>query len=262
MPIITKPIPTDNPSGALILYENLLTGTTGGSGQGAALTPTTYDRFINIGGTNAAKYQMAAATLIDSVGIAAHNFSNPDSDVTVIVSVAATIGGALTEVASLKPTDNRAILLEFDEVMAQEVQIVLSVTAGNRNKIMGVLYAGKALQMPRDIYGGHSPITLSQKTEYQSTKSESGQFLGKTVIRKGLETPFSWQLLDDQWYRDDFQPFVQSMVTLPFFIKWRPDFYSTESAYGEVNADIKPVNMGGGHRLMSVGFTMTAHSDI
>jgi len=68
--------------------------------------------------------------------------------------------------------------------------------------------------------------------------------------------------LDDQFYRDEFQLFVDSARTTPFFMKWRPDFYTEEVVYGRVREDIAPVNMGGGSRLMSVGFTIRGHADL
>jgi len=254
MPITTIEEPADNPSGALIGFNNLLTASTTSEAE-KALTPNTYERFEPASGALTVKFQMSADADVDFIGIAAHALSGES----VLVQTATTIGGALTDVENITFPDNAPIMLNFDTRTIREVALVSTLSAASE---IGVVSAGKALQMPRNIYGGHSPINLSQQTEYQSVQSESGQFLGKTIIRKGLETAFSWRLLDDQFYRDEFQPLVESARTKPFFIKWRPDFYSDEVAYGEVNQDIKPTNSGGGIRLMSVGFTMTGHADL
>lgn len=254
MAIVTIEEPTDNPSGALIGYENLLTASTTSEAE-KALTPNTYERFEPSSGALTVKFQTSTSVAVDFIGIAAHALSGES----ITVSTAATVGGALTQVEVVAFDDNAPVMLIFDSRTIREVALV--ATLGSASEI-GVVSVGAALQMPRDIYGGHSPITLSQKTEFNAVKSSSGQILGKSIIRQGLETPFNWQLLDDQFIRNSFKPFIDSARTLPFFIKWRPDFYSDEVVYGEVNHDIKPSNMGGGHRLMSVGFTMSAHSDL
>ena len=254
MAIITKADPTDNPSGALIGYNNLLTATTTLDAE-SALTPNTYERFRPLSGLQTIKYQLPTSASVDFIGIAAHALAGE----TVTVSTATTVGGALTTVEVVTFTDNAPIMLTFDARTIREVALAATLSAGTE---IGVVYAGTALQMPRNIYGGHSPINLSQQTETQSTMSESGQFLGRNIIRKGLETSFSWQLLDDQFIRNTFKPFMDSARTLPFFMKWRPDFYSNEDVFGYTTGDISPSNMGGGHRLMSVGFTMRGHSDL
>ncbi len=260
MPIIAKEDPTDNPSGALILYENLLTSEDDGGNRANALTPTTYDRWTDDAGNMIGSFQLTAPTIINSIGIAAHNLGGKQT--TFTVQTAETIDGARTDQGSITPTDDKPLLFTFDPVLAAEVRIEGILNGSDSLREIGVVYAGNALQMPRNIYGGHSPINLSQKTEYQSVESESGQFLGRTIIRKGLGTTFNWQFLDDEFYRNEFQLFVESARALPYFIKWRPDFYSDEVVYGETNQDIQPVNMGGGHRLMSVSFTIKAHADL
>lgn len=254
MPIIAKPIPTDNPSGALIGFNNLLTASTTSAAE-KALTPNTYERFRPSSGALTVKFQMSADADVDFIGIAAHALSGES----VLVQTATTIGGALTDVEEITFPDNAPIMLTFDARTIREVALISTLSAASE---IGVVSAGKALQMPTNIYGGHSPITLSPVTEYQSTESESGQFLGETIIRKGLATSFSWQFLDDQFIRNEFKPFVDSARTLPFLIKWRPDFYSNEVAYCKVREDIKPVNMGGGIRLMRVSFNSKAHADL
>jgi len=258
MSIVTKAEPADNPSGALILYDNLLVDAPTFAIN--ALTPNTYERWVDSAGNMLQTFQLATPTIIDTICIGAHNMGT--KSVTVTISVAPTIAGSFTEIGTVVPVDDKPIMFNFDPTLVADVKFLGTVISGDTDKEVGIMYAGNSLQMPRNIYGGHSPMALSQVTEYQATMSESGQFLGKNIIRKGLETSFNWQFLDDQFYRDSFQPFVESARTLPFFIKWRPDFYSEEIAFGEVNQDITPSNMGGGHRLMSVGFTMTAHSDL
>jgi len=55
---------------------------------------------------------------------------------------------------------------------------------------------------------------------------------------------------------------VIAAKTTPFFIKWRPDYYSEAVVFGQTTGDIIPQNMGGGNRLMSVSFNIRGHDDI
>jgi len=254
MPIIAKSIPISNPSGAQIGFNNLLADSTTDAAK-VALIPNTWERFRPSSGSLTVKFQTGADESVNFIGIAAHALAGE----TVLIQTAETVGGALTDVESITFADNGPVMVTFDARTIREVALVSTLISSTE---IGVVSAGTFLEMPTNIYGGHSPITLSPVTEYQSNESESGQFLGENIIRKGLATSVSWQFLDDQFYRDEFKVFVDSARTLPFFLKWRPDFYSDEVAYGKVREDITPVNMGGGHRLMSVSFNIKAHADL
>lgn len=255
--ITSKPEITTSLSNARIGYANLLTASTTSEAE-KMLIPNTYERYRPTSGSKTIKFQMSTQASIDFVGIAAHNASTQDGGVDITVKYAATIGGGLTTLETIAFIDNGAVMILFDAVLAQEIAITFNATTLGLE--LGVIYAGIALEMQRPIYGGHNPIDLSAKTEFQSTNSETGQFLGRTVTSQGIETQFSWRHLTPDWYRLNFQPFVVSAKRLPFFIKWRPDLYET-TAFGYTNTNISPSNMGGGHQLMSVNFNMKGHAD-
>mgnify|MGYP003118852016 CR=1 FL=1 len=260
MSIIAK-FPDRKASCALIGYKNLLVGTTGSSSATKVLTPNTYER-LRLGiGSFSLRYQLSSPGTINFVGVAAHNFGTHDNGVNLMVKYANTVGGALTTIGIINFENvNDARMLNFDDI-PNVAEIELSFTTLTTGLEIGVLYAGETLQMQQPMYGGLTPINLAGVTEYQSINSETGQFLGRTITSKGLSSSFSWRHLDDLWIRETFKPFIESARSLPFFIKWRPDYYDS-SVFGYTTADIKPANMGGGHRLMSVSFNMRGHQDI
>lgn len=243
-------------SHARIGYENRLISSNVTDAE-KALTKNTYERWFDGGGAMEARFQLDNISTIDYIAIGAHNLGTRGS--TVSVSTAPTVNGTFTERFVITPADDEAIMVLLGDIETV-ADVKVTVTNGADREI-GLIYCGKALQMYQPIYGGHSPIDLSQRTEYQSVVSETGQFLGRTITRKGIEARYSWQHLDPDWYREKFQPFVQHAVRSPFFIKWRPDRYET-TALGYTNGDIRPTNMGGGHSLMSVGFQLKGHADI
>jgi hypothetical protein len=253
--IISKQELEDDPRGALILYENLLTTNGGSEVAPEALIPNTWERWRPSAGAVSAEWELSSATEINCVALAAHNLSGQ----TFTIEYAATDGGAKTVLASLSPTDNKPILITFDPVTALEIHLIGTFTAGAE---LGVIYAGNYLRMKRNIYGGHSPITLSNRTRYRSNISDTGQFLGRDITTQGAETAFEWSNLNPDWYREYFQPFVISAKTKPFFISWRPDLYADEVAFGYTERDITPSNQGGGTNLMSVSMKVKSHEDI
>ena len=249
--------PTTSLKNARIGYENLLTATTTAEAA-VMLIPNTWERYRPGNGAFEIKLQLSSATEIDFVALAAHNLGTHNGGTTIDVSYATTIGGSLISLFTWAPTDNSAIMNLITPVVAAEIILSFNTVTGLE---LGVIYAGLVLEMPHGIYGGHAPILLNGKTKYQSTMSDSGQFLGRNIVRQGIETSFSWRHLDPAWYRANFNPFVQSARVTPFFLKWRPDTYE-DTAFGYTTNDIAPVNMSGGSRLIEVSFNMRGHSDI
>lgn len=251
-----NPISTDTSRNVRIGYKSILTGATPAAAA-VCLIPNTFERWRPATGTQSATFTASAAAPVDYVAIAAHNIGT--SGATVQIETAATVGGAWTSRATLTPSDNKPIYIEFTEASVQQVRITLT---GGSDREVGVVYAGKQLIMSRYIYGGHSPVNLSSQTEYRNSVSETGQWLGRTIARQGLRTEYSFTLVDDAWYRANFQPFVESAKKTPFFIKWRPDLYPLEAAYVWTTDDIKPSNRGGATRLMQMSFNVEGHDDI
>lgn len=154
--------------------------------------------------------------------------------------------------------DDSARMVLFSDFRAPFWRVVLSGMSAPPT--IGVMFLGKVLAMQRAIYQGHTPINLSRQTELRPTKSEGGQWLGRSVIRKAIQTSYSWSNLKADWYRANFDPFVEAALTQPFFIAWRPETYPLEVAYAWTSGDIAPTNSGP-KDYMSVGFSVVAQPD-
>lgn len=246
---------------ARIGYENLLVSASNDNAA-KALTPYTYERMqIPPGGPGfSCKWQLPSLQKVSFIAFAAHNFGGQagESDQLVTIKYATTVGGALTNLMSVRFNSTRPRMEFFSARDMIEIEFSCIVDYACE---LGVFYAGRELAMYQPIYGGHNPIDLNSKVDYQSVMSDSGQFIGRNIIRRGGETTFNWRHLDPDWYRQRFQPFAESAKTRPFFIKWRPDLYDT-IAFCHTTDDLKPSNMGGGHRLMSVSMPVRSHEDL
>lgn len=103
---------------------------------------------------------------------------------------------------------------------------------------------GKALEMPRPIYGGHTPATMARKTTIRPNVTEEGQFAGRSVIRRGVVGAWTWQHLDKDWVRRKLYPFILAAEERPFFLLWRPETFPDEAVYCWTEGAPAPVNMG------------------
>ena len=226
---VPKPQQLD-PNASLILWDNLLSPAGQSTAVQLALSKNTYER-----GTAQAFTITSTPTLMDTIGLLGNYAGH-----TVTVQVAATAGGSLSTIATLTPEDDRAIMVFFAERSVGEIRISTNQASVQLSNIS----AGIALQMERPLYGGHTPITMAQQTEYQSRKTETANFVSRNIIRKGLSNSFQYKNISADWARSQFMPFKLAARETPFFIAWRPDEYPAECAYAWTTGDINLVNQG------------------
>jgi len=237
-------------------YKSILVSASPSAAQ-VALIPNTFERWRPADGSQAATFSSSTAQYCDYIAIGAHNLGSAGA--TVLIEVSTSTVAAFTAIGTITPSDDKPIYIAFESQLVQRVRVTLTNGTGRE---LGVIYTGSQLVMTRTIFGGHSPITLSAKTEYRNSVSETGQWLGRSIARQGSETEYSFTLVDDLWYRENFQPFVESAKIRPFFIAWRPDLYPDEVAYVWTTDDIKPQNRGGSTRLMSFSFSVEGYNDL
>ena len=188
---------------------------------------------------------------VDYCGIASHTMGSSGN----AVAIQYHDGTDWQTVQELKPASDNTFMLLFEPTIARRWRIRLSDGAAPS---IGVVFFGRTLAMQRSIYGGHSPLNLSRSTTREPNRSDRGQWLGLSLVRRGVSTDFSWQHLTAAWYRANFDPFVeyatQSRGT--FFIAWRPSKFPDEVGYCWVDQDdIQPSNMGQ-RDLMQVDMTV------
>jgi len=231
----------------------------------APTRPDTYERWkpTEIPATWAV--DAGAAVDVNYIGIAAHTLGTNRASVIIQWSTDGIDAGTYPSVHwtdygnSFLPANNSPIMVIGDLTTARYWRVVIKSVAGDEPEI-GVVYVGKALEMERAIYGGHAPITMSRNTTIRPNKSEGGQFLGRTVIRKGVSTSASFRNLTPAWVRSEFDTFIRAAREYPFFFAWRPEDYPEEVGYVTCDQDISPSNMGMAG-FMQVSFSMNGFAD-
>lgn len=251
-----KPVPYDPDATSLrnarIGYHTILAG--GSVSDSAAAGLITYDTWQRWRPTSDDTVTITAsqALKVDYVAIGAGYYTG----VPIVIEVGYL--GAFTQVYNGVPEDDKAIMVLLDDPVDCDA-VRISVDSACE---IGVVFAGIVLEMQRPCsYGGHSPIVLSSRTEYNNSVSDSGQWLGRTITRRGVESSYDWQLLTASFVRDNFMPFVEHAKTKPFFMAWRPDYYPDDVVYGWTSDDITPSNRGGATSFMSVSMNVTGHDD-
>ncbi|OZI21717.1 hypothetical protein CAL18_12380 [Bordetella genomosp. 7] len=216
----------------------------------ATANPMTYERWRPAAVPAWVAYDAGEAVEVDYLGIASHNLGTAGATFALEYSVN---GTDWTTVETVEAADDLTIMLLFEPITARYWR--LSVTEAVAS--VGVVYIGRVLEMQRGLYGGHTPGNLARQTEIMPNKSDGGQFLGRSIIREGYATSYEWDNLTAGWYRQWFDPFVESARKYPFFIAWYPLKYPSEVLYAWCNDDIRPRNQGV-RDLMSVGFSVEA----
>ena len=222
----------------LPLSEITATSEAAGFPASALANPLTYDQYRPDALDATVTIDRGQAVDVDYIGVGGHNLS----DHGVVISFEySTDGVTWSLLSSFSPANNTPLMLIFNTVTARYFRFTTSATG---IYFIGAVYIGQALVMQRSIYGGHSPISLSRSTEFETTRSQTGQWLGRTVKRTGAGTSFEWSNLQASWYRAEFDPFVKAARASPFFIAWNPSKFPAEVGFCWSNADIIPQNMG------------------
>lgn len=243
--------PTPDLYHARICYQNLaygITPTASTSAAGfpavAATYPTTFEFWKPTAVPATWTVDLGTAQTVDSVCIVG-DFGGAS------VSVQRSTNGTTWTTIDTETVTDRINMFLFTAVSSRYWRLSFSGVIPS----LAVAYIGQSLAMQRRIYQGHSPLTLSRTTELSNNVSDGGQYLGRSIIRKGAQTTTEWKNLKADWYRLNFDPFVKAARTAPFFIGWRPVQFPSEIGYVWVDGDIQPTNSGP-KDYMSVGMTV------
>jgi len=248
------------PDAPIILANNILIGqpatatsAAGGFPASAVTNPLTYERWAPAtGGSSAVTIDLPFRSF-NTIAIAAHTLGTNGVTFTI---AGLNSGGGWVDLITQTPTTDEPFVLCFGFIrMFTKLRITI-----NKQAEIGVVYAGFRLNMPLSIYGGHTPDTMGRETDIKTARSVSGNFLGRTVVRRGYEARYEFKNLGAAWYRSHFEPFAKDAIANPFFIAWYPSKYPNEVIYGWVEQDIVGRNMGV-RDFMETSFTVKAIGD-
>lgn len=173
---------------------------------------------------------------IDCVAIAAHTIGSEGVTATVQVY---TGGSWVNAHDPISPETDAAIMVAFRPVTATGVRVTLSGQA-----IIGVLAAGKMLVTECQPTTDVLPLSLIRATEYQTNRSVTGQFMGRSMTATTRPFSVSWPFLRRSWYEANFLPFALAARENPFFLAIRPGHDASDVAYALTSDDVNPTRNG------------------
>jgi hypothetical protein len=180
---------------------------------------------------------------IDYLAVAKHNFGT--ATVTLSVEGKLDDGNSPAEpylelVEEHILADDSPVLFRFDPQILTHVR--LRIQQADAVPEAAVVYVGKLLVLPRNIWQGHTPLKYARKTRIVNGRSESGNFLGRIMLGETRESEAQLSLIDPDTYRSDLEPFIAAAQTQPFFFAWRPATYPREVGYAWMMGDPRPLN--------------------
>jgi hypothetical protein len=227
---------------ARIAYENL-GGTITSSGDALGYdavnvqSQATYNKWRSdsaIGGT--IELDLGSILPVDSISInseklaGTYTFEQWDGGAWVVIDAE----------ADLVLTTNEPLIYNFVEVSTDKIRVtIVSLTAPEITN----LYVGKAMVMERALFSGHTPVTLGRNTVSRTNMSNTAQFLGLSIVKKGVSTSYAWDNLTTDFYRDTFDSFAK-VSKFPFFIAWNSDKFTNDVGYVWSGADLRPTFNG------------------
>lgn len=247
-----------DPNNPLIGYINRLTASNIAATDSATGYPVTNLGNIstaeewraNSTGTKYLTCSLSGAHPVDYVGLAKHNFGSGS----VVVSVEGDLGDGYGEIVEgvLLP-DDRPVILRFakDDYTGIRLKMIAATTA----PACAIMYVGELLALQRNIYVGHSPITLNRSRNVITGMSENANILGRITTGRTASTSISLQNLTPAWYRSKMDPFINAAETTPFFFAWRPQGYPREVGFAWVTSDVTPKNQRS-NGMMQVDLSM------
>jgi hypothetical protein len=162
-----------------------------------------------------------------------------------VLSVEGSVGGSpewfeLVE-ESLQATDD-AIIFRFSPQSLTSIRLRIQPSQATEPTVpyVAVMYVGKLLVLPRGTHSDHIPITLGRTTRVMNGRSETGNFLGRVILSEARSTTFAVKHLEQNWYRQHFDPFVVAAQESAFFFAWRPTAHPNDVGYCVLTNDVQP----------------------
>ena len=260
---------------ARILYGNAITAATATGARAkfpasAALTETTYERWSPAESGDSITLTFPSQN-INAIALAAHSELQPTIEVRhngAFIDVTAyptnddpsLISDFTTDTHQLLnySPDNQAILFLLKPRRIDAIRI--TVTYSGTAPTLGVVRAGNVLEMARPFYQGHNPAILAADNTLRPNVSESGEWLGASLIRQGRSVKMDWKNIASSWIREKWTPFSKTIKTSPFIIAWNAKKFSTDVFYCSSSDTPMPTHSGP-RDLMSVSLSARGYSD-
>lgn len=203
-------------------------------------------------GTQTITYEFTADQAVDYFAVVGHTLSDDSSSIKLEYSTDGTT--YYDAVASISPTDNNVIFRIFTEIEADYWRVSITCTVAPSIKYVAI---GSVLQLPVGMPDGFGPIHLQRTSDYLNNKSEGGEFIGRSLIREGLDGRIDLKYLSAVWVRSNWETLLDSIEVTPLFFCWNYETYKDETVYCWTNGAITQPKYDG-VRFMTAAISVDA----
>lgn len=172
----------------------------------------------------------ASAQSGDAYAIHKHNLS--DLGITVRLQTSPD-GIVFTTVvgSDQTPTTNRTLFFVMPaSVSARFWRLQFSGHTSGTLRI-AQLFVGPAFKIFQGPNIGFTPPPLGLDDDFLNSRADGGDFIGRSLIRRGLRSAFSISPIPEAWVRSFWLPFLEAAEEHPFYYSWDNLNFPTEVAY-------------------------------
>lgn len=156
--------------------------------------------------------------------------------------------------SAMSPANNRTIFFVFTEDTHPVWRLVFTVPAAS-TLIVGQAFVGPLLQVFGGPETGWTPPNLAFNDDFVNSRADGGDFLGRSLIRKGAKTSFNVSAVPADWVRTHWEPFLEVAQLQPFYYSWDSVHFPSEVAYCFTESNVKkPVYQTQAHLQLRLDF--------
>lgn len=201
------------------------------TGGGWRVTPT-------VGGTTITLAQtLAASESLNSYAVYKHNLGTLGATIKLQYSADGVVWNDLTGSEKVV-ADDKAIFFIGTNQSAAFWRLHITGVAANATMQIGQAFLGDALQMFNPPEPGFTPPELALNSKYISSRADGGDFLGRSLIRRGSKMSFNNSIVHKDWIRANWVDVMRQIEKTPFYYAWDSTNYPAEVAYCYVDKKI------------------------
>lgn len=180
----------------------------------------------------------AASYSANCWGVVGHNaHENPDP----LYCNTAPASGTYVQRDTVTPTDDGVIFRAFNTVSSQQYfQFRCANSAPNPFPYFAELFIGTYLELPMGMEISFSPPQMAFDDEILNSVGATGGLLGRSIRRRGARLKLRADLVDPDWVRLYWYPFLLHAREKPFFFGWDMVNFPYEVGYFWSDGPIPP----------------------
>jgi len=136
------------------------------------------------------------------------------------------------------PANDKAIFFVGTSQSALYWRLNFTGIAAAATLTIGQVFIGNALQLYNPPEPGFTPPELALNNKYISSRADGGDFLGRSLIRRGSKMSFSNSVVHKDWIRANWQDVMAALEKTPFYYAWDSANYPFEVAFCYVDKKI------------------------